>query len=1307
MRGDMSTPPVNIPRSPALTPSSDFYALRRTGIGYIEELASELWTDYNPHDPGITLLEQLCFALTDLAYRNGWDIKDLLMPATPSSDPAQPYPNQTFFTAREILTVNPVTPDDFRRLLIGRAALRNAWVFCKQCACDVAWYSACIKGKPVLSFSEPDDSASAVQRVEVRGLYDVLLELEADPELGDLNDRKIWLEAEIDGGGGKTHDLRLELRFPEWELSHPDQWRTFVDSASIDSVKLVGLGARADYNLLTDPSLDEAGRNAYLRTHWNYLLLLTFELTYPSGPVLTLPNVALHFFGPNAARSNLTLTRLKEILEDEGAQSAMVQYREKLRRAEQAVLDARQTLSAHRNLDEEFCHIAAVAIEDVAACAEIEVSPGADIERVQAQAWFLIEQYMNPPIRHYSLQEMLDSGMPVEEIFNGPKAEGGFLRQDEVEAAQLKSVLRNSDLINLLMDIEGVVAVRSLLLSKYNLQGEIVKGAADPVLVGGNPVFDSNKGSAVWELYISPLHQPRLYFERSRFLFMKDGLPFLPRADEAMDALHQMRAETERGRIDDAQLDLPVPSGTYRPARHYPVQYGLPQIYGVSPAGLPGTASERRKGQAKQLQAYLMVFEQLLANAGEQLAHGADLFSLDLTVSRTYFAARLDKQVIADYDVVVDSLSPAALDAMTETEEEFLERRNRFLDHLLARFGESFAEYALLLSRGRRDAAGLRRLIADKIGFLERYPLISRERARARDIHHLPLAPESIPGLQKRVALLLGYPNLEFAWTMSAPGAVAGYSLKDAQQVAWLEGSFAAPITGADNAAAQHAAFHFVLRRLSQPGAYRITVQAGKYTVRLDDADGNEIGAAPTPAPSLAAAHALIDELVGWGSHSRAIVVEHLLLRPKFAGDALIRPCPEDECGPCMDSDPYSFRLTIVMPAWTAPFDADMDMRAFADRTIQRELPSHLLGKVCWVGNDGFVADKCAPIVLALAELLEREGLTEGGQRPDAEAACACANALYLGFSDVFADWYQDKTLDYHNADALRLALEALFAAQPQPGDFSCTTVLDVALFDKIRRRMVDHFHEIALHGWQFERFEAAWRAWVQADAQFEWGAEKLQDRVEAILAESLLSPEKMDALCGCAASIVIKWGEVFDQWMRAQMAAGLTPEAFVPFDEPVVTLCPGLSFKEDTQARIAKLLRDRYQAYVEVSYRLRVLLDLMSILKNAYPGATLHDCDEGSDVRPVRLGSTALGRTRARAAVPVEPEPEPVPVPGPEPTPGPAPTPSPLSGPGVQPAVAGNGRNGARSRTRSTPPSNEKVPAPAKKASKRSKPNQ
>src|SRR5262245_3424888 len=165
-------------KQPVLKAAEDYYRLRREGIGFIEQMGSSLWTDYNTHDPGITILEALCYAITDLAYRTSWDIKDLLATAAPPADSKQSFPNQPFFTARDILTVNPWTPDDVRRMLIDLETVRNAWVLCKACACDVYYYAWCDQEQLVLSYQKPANPLLQPTRVEPLGLYEVRLELE-------------------------------------------------------------------------------------------------------------------------------------------------------------------------------------------------------------------------------------------------------------------------------------------------------------------------------------------------------------------------------------------------------------------------------------------------------------------------------------------------------------------------------------------------------------------------------------------------------------------------------------------------------------------------------------------------------------------------------------------------------------------------------------------------------------------------------------------------------------------------------------------------------------------------------------------------------------------------------------------------------------------------------------------------------------------------------------------------------------------------------------------------------------------------
>jgi hypothetical protein len=196
---------------------------------------------------------------------------------------------------------------------------------------------------------------------------------------------------------------------------------------------------------------------------------------------------------------------------------------------------------------------------------------------------------------------------------------------------------------------------------------------------------------------------------------------------------------------------------------------------------------------------------------------------------------------------------------------------------------------------------------------------------------------------------------------------------------------------------------------------------------------------------------------------------------------------------------------------------------------------------------------------------------------------------------------------------------------------------------------MVKYFSHHAQNGWQFERFGDAWCAWLDINAGFDWTEERVQDRVEAILRRNIKTdsgakmPDK-DELCKCAASIVTKYGMAFYSWMDANVKAGAAFDELSPFTPDPITLCAGLTFEPGTETAVTALLKDRYDAYTEVSYRLWIVVNLLANLRNTYPGATLHDCDEGSDENPVRLGKTALGNFPLRQTVSPSDSPGPLP---------------------------------------------------------------
>lgn len=120
----MAMVPVTIERLKPDPDGLDFDALKRAGIALLQDLSGQIWTDYNAHDPGITILEQLCYALTELGYRSDFPPEDYLAAPDGSIDPQQ----HALFLPNEIYPSETLTDHDLRTVLYDRVPeIEDCW----------------------------------------------------------------------------------------------------------------------------------------------------------------------------------------------------------------------------------------------------------------------------------------------------------------------------------------------------------------------------------------------------------------------------------------------------------------------------------------------------------------------------------------------------------------------------------------------------------------------------------------------------------------------------------------------------------------------------------------------------------------------------------------------------------------------------------------------------------------------------------------------------------------------------------------------------------------------------------------------------------------------------------------------------------------------------------------------------------------------------------------------------------------------------------------------------------------------------
>lgn len=944
---------ITIEKNSVLPEHVNYDALRERAVLLIEKLAHTNWTDYNIHDPGITIIELLCYALTDLGYRTDRNIADILAEA--NGEIAQPD-LQAFFTARNILTINPLTIIDYRKLLVDVDGIRNAWLHAKQCACNnLLLYANCADS--LLQYEATEHP------VVVKGFYDVWVAFETVEGAGDLNSGKIFYNFSFTGGGLGFFFATIEMRLPPWHAIDQDiKYKAFRKQGT--AIKQVSVqfisGNKAD-----NVDIASADNEAVKRQFDNALrgvLFATFNVEFFSDETLSSTDNLLFedipfriWFERNESESRkaLLLAEIKNAITDSGRSGILAKYLDKIHRADEVMYNTTCLLQAHRNLCEDFCSIQTVPVEDIAMCADLEVEAWVDIEAVLAEIYFQIEQYFSPDFKCYALNELVTAGKTTDEIFDGPALTNGFIDQAELEQTDLKRVLQVSDIINRIMDIKGVIAIRNVSLAKYDAAGFQVEMAG-------------------WSLPVSFNHLPRLYLEASKILVFKNNLTFLPVMDELRSTLQVIRGQYLQTNASEKNPDLLIPKGnSYDFMDYYPLQYTLPLTYGVSYEGLPASASEDRKAMAMQLRAYLLFFEQIFYNYQAQLANTKSLFSIDATIDKTYFSALLSEDLIRDYDAITEDLTADSLQQITESKATYLNRRNRFLDHLLARFAESMNDYALMLYDFFDDALLTEEtLIQQKIAFLRDLPFMSRNRARAFNYKHEGPAcsPDNIAGLKKRIQRILGIPDAYSWFEVYEEKDTDGVSyekrwrLKDDNENILLSSSTRYTDSSEELAIAK-ARYEIsqVLKHITDPNRYIISKEK-KWVLNLTDKSGEVIATRKQPFSKKSDAEKAKADIILFAGENltleKIFIVEHILLRPRNAAgilpqnDSLLPICIPPDCAHCGEEDPYSFRLTVVMNGNGGIANKGIAYRRFAEQCIRKEIPAHLGVKICWVSTE-------------------------------------------------------------------------------------------------------------------------------------------------------------------------------------------------------------------------------------------------------------------------------------------------------------------------------------------------------------------
>jgi len=367
-------------------------------------------------------------------------------------------------------------------------------------------------------------------------------------------------------------------------------------------------------------------------------------------------------------------------------------------------------------------------------------------ELVMAKIYADLDGYINPQVElHNSMKLWKEDGLDPEMVFTGPLPKYGFIFENKL-TPQVESIYLTR-IKELILNVEGVKEIRNLQLFKNGL-----------------PVFDTF-------VYFTKFEFPKIqYLDELTEAFQTQLNLFKNNVEYDLDPVitKQLIASevlsSSKFYYEDLNYEEKLPKGRFSLEalqKHYPIHKELPEFFGLGKNGISGNDTKETQASVKQLGAYLYFFEQMMASYLSQLSGLRSLFSVD-KINTTYF-----NQVptdILNLDSILDGLKDFQhkLDDCSRHNDDFIDRRNRLLNHLLARFGERIDEASLRkMSRGNSLDIGEEvdlDLIQAKINFLNSIVELGKNKAKAFDIRSKSFwDTDNVAGLEKRLALSLNF----------------------------------------------------------------------------------------------------------------------------------------------------------------------------------------------------------------------------------------------------------------------------------------------------------------------------------------------------------------------------------------------------------------------------------------------------------------------------------------------------------------------------------------------------------------------
>ena len=733
-------------------PHLDYQILRAEGLTHIGELSGRIWTDHNAHDPGVTMLEALCYALIDLGYRTSLPIKDLLTRDQPGEDPFAEDDN--FYTPLEILSCNPTTINDYRKLLLEVEGVRNAWL------------EPAIVENPAHPDKNQGDINAPDEEHLLNGLYSVLLEVtpEADAkevlsctqallsahrnlcedfhDITLLNPAEIGIiaEIEIDTTASASSVYEAILRAIDSYIAPSITYYTLQQlldkGKNIEDVFAGRPFLTESYGFVDIDELDQLPLRTELRLSDIYRAILAIE------GVVAVQHIAFDA-DPNATKAPQNQGNIERLTILRGYTPSFVV------RGKRTCIDLTTGISPLR-FDKQ----------------SIERRLDGENKRK------LNREYLDLPIPRGRYLSGLNDYVSIQHEFplvygigDGGLPDTASLPR-KIQALQLKGYLLFYDqlLVNYLAQLSHLRDFFSLQLESKRLPDarhtyftQSIEGvAALPRLLQTHAEREINKGHPL----ALPIVNNGALHEKLQALSDRVSLTVENNCGSKQGDLCLFTSESQvvceiyvqQAIRDVMQEDYLVE--VYQDRMGY---FFLIRFTQQDDVVLLGTGRYPNKAGAHEA-ANFTTFMAVLPETYRKAIRRIPPPPVPMTLIPDQEEEQDTHTIEYHFEITYNpGLLHQYVQDLLENEEQYYERRQVFLDHLLARFAEQFTDYVLVKFGAKAlDAPQKQQMVEDKSRFLDEYDDAGRNRGRAYNYLEPAWGTANVAGFEKRVALLAG-----------------------------------------------------------------------------------------------------------------------------------------------------------------------------------------------------------------------------------------------------------------------------------------------------------------------------------------------------------------------------------------------------------------------------------------------------------------------------------------------------------------------------------------------------------------------